>query len=84
MYIFLEDNLLIPNKEIIIIIDYIHMMDGENKEFYQKELEKKELIDLAGKRKKTVIITDKKIYISSYSTQTLMSRGNEFFYIIGG
>ena len=84
MYIFLEDNLLIPNKEIIIIIDYIHMIKGENKEFYQKELEKKELIDLAEKRKKTVIITDKKIYISSYSTQTLMSRGNEFFDIIGG
>lgn len=84
MYIFLENNFLIPSREIIVIIDYIHIMNKENREFYQKELEKKELIDLAGENKKTVIITDKRIYISSYGTQTLMNRGNEFFYIIGG
>lgn len=79
MYIFLENNLLIPSKEIVVIIDYIHVTSKENIEFYQKELEKKELVDLAGESKKTVVITDKKIYISSYGTQTLMSRGNEFF-----
>lgn len=84
MYIFLENNFLIPSREIIVIIDYIHIVNKENREFYQKELEKKELIDLAGENKKTVIITDKKIYVSSYGTQTLMNRGNEFFYIIGG
>ena len=38
----------------------------------------------AEKNKKTVIVTDDSIYITSYGTQTLMSRGNEFFNIIGG
>ena len=42
------------------------------------------MIDLAGESKKTVVITDNKIYFSSYGTQTLMSRGNEYFNIIGG
>lgn len=84
MYIFLENKVLVPSKDIILIIDYIHITSKENKEFYEKELEKKELINLVKGSEKTVIITDKKIYISSYGTQTLMSRGNEFFNIIGG
>ncbi len=84
MYVFLEDKVLIPSKEIVLIIDYIHITSEENKEFYKKEMEKKELINLAKGSEKTVVITDKKIYISSYGTQTLMSRGKEFFNIVGG
>lgn len=84
MYIFLENKVLIPSRDIVLIIDYIHITNEENKEFYEKELEEKELINLTKDSEKTVIITDKKIYISSYGTQTLMSRGNEFFNIIGG
>ncbi|STO32240.1 Uncharacterised protein [Fusobacterium necrogenes] len=84
MYVYLENNLLIPSKEIIIIIDYIHFMSEKNTKFYREELKKKELVDLTEKERKTVIITDNKIYISSYGKQTLMSRSNEFFNIIGG
>ena len=79
MYIFLENKVLIPSKKIILIIDYIHITNEENKGFYEKQL-----ADLAEKNKKTVIVTDDSIYITSYGTQTLMSRGNEFFNIIGG
>ena len=84
MYIFLEDKVLVPAKDVILIIEYIHITDEKNKEFYHKELERKELINLAEGYEKTVVITDKKIYISSYGTQTLMSRAKEFFNIIGG
>lgn len=84
MYIFLENKILIPSKDIILIIDYIHITNKENKGFYTEQLAEKRLVDLAEKNKKTVIITDDSIYITSYGTQTLMSRGNEFFNIIGG
>ncbi|MBM6821332.1 extracellular matrix regulator RemB [Fusobacterium mortiferum] len=84
MYVFLEEKILIPSKEILLIIDYIHITNEENRGFYREQLEKKEVIDLAGESKKTVVITDNKIYFSSYGTQTLMSRGNEYFNIIGG
>lgn len=84
MYIFLEDKVLIPSKEILIIIDYIQITNEENIAFYKEQLNKKELIDLAGKDRKTAIITDDKIYISTYGKQTLMSRGNEYFNIVGG
>jgi len=84
VYIFLENKVLIPSKKIILIIDYIHITNEENKGFYEKQLAEKRLIDLAEKNKKTVIVTDDSIYITSYGTQTLMSRGNEFFNIIGG
>lgn len=84
MYIFLEERVLVPSKDILLIIDYIHITNEENRDFYREQLDKKEVIDLAGESKKTVVITDNKIYFSSYGTQTLMSRGNEYFNIIGG
>lgn len=52
MYVFLEEKILIPSKEILLIIDYIHITNEENRGFYREQLEKKEVIDLAGESKK--------------------------------
>ena len=43
MYIFLENKVLIPSKNIILIIDYIHVTNEENKGFYEKQLAEKTL-----------------------------------------
>lgn len=84
MYLFLENNLMIPTKNILLIIDYIHIQSSENIEFFQNELKHKELVELTLKDKKSVVLTDRKVYVTSYGTQTLFSRCNEFFNIIGG
>ncbi|WP_410208102.1 extracellular matrix regulator RemB [Fusobacterium sp.] len=84
MYLFLDDDVVIPNEKIVLIIDCIHFNSPENIEFYSKELEKKELVNLAKGTEKSVIITDDKVYISSYGTQTLIRRAKEFFSIVGG
>lgn len=84
MYLFLENNLLIPHRDILLIIDYIHIKSNENIEFFNEECKNKEVINLAYGHEKSVVITEEKIYITSYGTQTLFSRSNEFFNIIGG
>ncbi len=84
MYLFLEDNLLIPQSDILFIIDYIHITNGENLSFFQEESKIKEIINLSPNNEKSVVFTQEKIYITSYGTQTLLSRNNEFFNIIGG
>lgn len=84
MYLFLENNLSIPNKNIILIIDCIHIKNKENERFLEAQLKNKELINLTPGKEKSIVFTDQKIYISSYGTQTLLNRGNEFFNIIGG
>lgn len=84
MYLFLENDTIINGKNVVLIIDYIHLKSKENQDFLKSELESKEIINLSPKNEKTVIITDDSIYFSSYTTQTLMNRGNEFFNIVGG
>lgn len=84
MYLFLEDNLIVPYDDIVLIIDYIHIQSKENTEFYENEIKNKKLINLATGNEKTMVFTDDKIYITSYGTQTLLNRSNEFFNIIGG
>lgn len=81
---YLENNLIIPNDKIILIIDYIHFKNEENRLFSENEMRNKKLINLAFKNEKSVVITDKEVYFTSYGTQTLMTRGNEFFKIVGG
>lgn len=84
MYLFLENNIILSHKEIILIIDYIHIKNKENIEFFQREIENKKIINLANNNEKSVVFTEDKIYITSYGTQTLFNRSNEFFNIIGG
>ena len=84
MYIYLENELMILEKAIIAIIDYGQLKDNCNIEFYNNEIKNKELINLAPEEEKSVVITDSKIYITSYALSTLMSRGNEYIRISGG
>ena len=44
----------------------------------------KKIINLAPEEEKSVVITDDKIYFTSYALSTLMSRGNEYLRISGG
>ncbi|MBR8700766.1 hypothetical protein IX317_000796 [Fusobacterium sp. DD29] len=84
MYLYLEGDKLIPNEKVVLIIDYEQITGKSNQEFWEKEIGKKEVIDLSQKGRKSVVITDEEIYITSYGTQTLMNRGKEFFSIVGG
>lgn len=84
MYIFLEKDNIINGEKIILIIDYIHIKSRDNIDFFNNEIKNKKIINLSPNQEKSVIITDDTIYFSAYGTQTLMSRGNEFFNIIGG
>ncbi|MDU1910322.1 extracellular matrix regulator RemB [Fusobacterium sp.] len=84
MYIYLENELVIPTENIIIIIDYIHLKNTCNNDFYNNEIKNKKLINLALEEEKSVVITDSEIYITSYALSTLMSRGNEYLRISGG
>lgn len=84
MYIYLEKELMISVKDIISIIDYIHFKSNDNKEFYNSEIKIKKIINLAPEEEKSVVITDDKIYFTSYALSTLMSRGNEYLRISGG
>lgn len=84
MYLFLEDDCMINICDIIFIIDYIHLENSINKETFEKEVENKKIVNLANGNEKSVIVTDKSIYFSSYSTQSIKKRMKEFFNIVGG
>lgn len=84
MYIYLENEKMILSREIIAIIDYIHLTDKENKEFFEKEKKLKKIINLAPGEEKSAVITNEEIYFTSYALSTLMSRGNEYFRLSGG
>lgn len=84
MYIYLENELIISAKDIISIIDHIHFKSNDNKGFYDSEIKIKKIINLAPEEEKSVVITDDKIYFTSYALSTLMSRGNEYLRISGG
>ena len=84
MYIYLENELVLSAKDIVIIIDYIHLKSSNNFEFYNNEIKIKKIINLAPEAEKSAVITDSKIYCTSYALSTLMSRGNEYIRISGG
>lgn len=84
MYIYLENELVLLAKDIVIIIDYIHLKSSNNFEFYNNEIKIKKIINLAPEAEKSAVITDSKIYFTSYALSTLMSRGNEYIRISGG
>ena len=77
MYIYLENNYFIPLFEIIAVVDYEHFIKSEEaKEFLSKN--KNKTIVFENEDKRTLIITDKYLYISAYTARTLQSRGYEF------
>ena len=84
MYTYLENELVIPAENIIIIIDYIHLKNNCNTEFYNNEVKNKKLINLAPAEEKSAVITNNEIYFTSYALSTLMSRSNEYLRISGG
>lgn len=84
MYLFLENDLVISSCNILFIIDYIQFKNPINKEVFNVESQKKEIVNLAIGNEKSVIVTDKNIYFSSYSTYSLKKRMKEFFNIVGG
>ncbi|MGM0508405.1 MAG: extracellular matrix regulator RemB [Fusobacteriota bacterium] len=77
MYTYIENKYFIPLDEIVTIVDYEHFSQTKNGEEYLK-YNRKKIIDLSKKEKRTLIITDKYIYLSSYTVRTLYSRGEEF------
>jgi len=80
LYIFIENNFFINLKEIVSIISYEnYKLMGKTSDFF--EVNRRKIIDLSSGEKKSVIITDKNIYVSSYTCRTLESRGNEYINI---
>ncbi|WP_288217825.1 extracellular matrix regulator RemB [uncultured Fusobacterium sp.] len=80
MYLYLEDDLVIPSSQVILIIDYIHFKIPENASVFSN----KEIKNLALGMERSVVVTDSKIYLTGYTTQALFRRAKEFFSIVGG
>lgn len=77
MYIYIENNHFIPLNEIILIIDYADFFKNrKNAEYFEKN--KKKVIDLNERGKRTIIMTNKFIYVSSYTNRALKMRAEEY------
>lgn len=76
MYIYIENNNFISLTDIILIIDYEDFLkDKKNKDYLEKS--NKKVIDLSKKEKRTIIMTNEYIYISSYTNRALKMRAEE-------
>ena len=77
MYICIENEYMILLKDIIAVTSYEEFINSEEAiEFF--EANRKKIVDMSKNKKKSAIITDKYIYITSYTTRALYSRGNEY------
>ena len=77
MYVYLENNYFIPLSEIVAVVDYEKFAESEiSKEFFAKN--KNNIINFNKDDKRTIIVTDKYIYITSYTGRAIYSRGHEF------
>jgi|GEM_PF-1346012 len=77
MYIYLEQNYFIPLKEIIAVVDYEKFISSpEGKSFIS--VNKNKVIDLSEKKVKSLVITDRFFYLSSYVVRSFQDRGNEY------
>lgn len=77
MYIYIENNLFISLNEIILIIDYTDFFKNQkNAEYFEKN--KKKVIDLNERGKRTIIMTNDFIYVSSYTNRALKMRAEEY------
>lgn len=77
MYIYLEDDFFISLKEVVALVDYNKFISSEDgKIFYEKN--RKKIIDLSTKEKRSLVITDRFFYLTSYVVRSFQDRGNEF------
>ncbi len=77
MYIYLEDEFFIPLKEVVAVVDYEKFISSQyGKMFYSEN--KNKIINLSVKEKRSLVITDKFFYLTSYVVRSLQDRGNEF------
>lgn len=77
MYIYLEKNYFIPLKEIIAVVDYEKFIESpEGRDFIN--VNKNKVMDLSEKEVKSLIITDRFFYLSSYVVRSFQDRGNEY------
>ena len=76
MYVYLENDYIISMKDIVSIVDYEKFIKSEDGKKYF-DVYKKMIVDLSKDIKKSIVITNKYIYISSYTARALYSRGME-------
>ncbi len=77
MYICIENEYMILLKDVLAVTSYGEFINSEeSREFYESN--RKKILDMSKDEKKSVIITNEYIYISSYTTRALYSRGNEY------
>lgn len=77
MYIYLEDEFFIPLKEVVAVVDYNEFLSSpEGRNFYDEN--KSKIIDLSVKNRRSLVITDKFFYMTSYVVRSIQDRGNEF------
>ncbi|EEY34020.1 hypothetical protein [Pseudoleptotrichia goodfellowii] len=79
MYLYIENNIFINLKEIELLMDYKDFIsNGNNKKIMEKG--KRKILDLTEneKKRRTLIFTEKFIYISSYTNRALKMRADEY------
>ncbi|BBM35100.1 DUF370 domain-containing protein [Pseudoleptotrichia goodfellowii] len=79
MYLYIENNIFINLKEIELLMDYKDFIsNGNNKKIMEKE--KRRILDLTEneKKRRTLIFTEKFVYISSYTNRALKMRADEY------
>ena len=79
MYLYIENNIFINLKEIELLMNYKDFIsNGNNKKIMEKG--KRKILDLTEneKKRRTLIFTEKFIYISSYTNRALKMRADEY------
>ncbi|HEX7713251.1 MAG TPA: extracellular matrix/biofilm biosynthesis regulator RemA family protein [Bacillota bacterium] len=74
MFIHLGGDTLISSKDIIAIISVENVSDADCRKVFLKGQDQKEIKRIDSENCKSIIITDKKIYLSPISTLTLKKR----------
>lgn len=79
MYLYIENNIFINLKEIELLMDYKDFIsNGNNEKIMEKG--KRKILDLTEneKKRRTLIFTEKFVYISSYTNRALKMRADEY------
>ena len=79
MYLYIENNVFINLKEIEFLVDYDDfILNKNNKKIMENG--KRKILNLCyeGKKKRTLIFTEKFIYITSYTNRALTMRADEY------
>ncbi len=80
MYLHLGSDISIRESEIISILDFELFRSGENKAYLEAMKKNKSVIysNCLLKNARSLIVTEKKVYISAISSMTLKSRKDVF------